>query len=88
MTVSDLLDRHSYSWNINLVRQLFVDEDVAFILNTKLAPSQSDLIVWGLSETGRYDSKSGYKLIETLVKVRSGIQVTIPPLEKQLWSKL
>nr|VDD56865.1 unnamed protein product [Brassica oleracea] len=49
MTVNELLDQHSNSWNVNLVRQLFSDEDIDLVLNTKILPSRTDSIVWGLS---------------------------------------
>ncbi|KAG5399911.1 hypothetical protein IGI04_014518 [Brassica rapa subsp. trilocularis] len=88
MTVNELLDQHSNSWNVNLVRQLFSDEDIELILNTKILPSRTDFRVWGCSKSGSYDSKSGYKLIETLNTVRTGNQVVLPPIEKQLWSNL
>lgn len=51
ITVSDILDHHSRSWNVNLVRHLFADGDVELILNIKIFPSQSDSIVWGFSES-------------------------------------
>lgn len=88
LTVNELLDPHTNSWNDTLVRQLFSDEDVALVLKTKVAPLRGDSMVWGLSKTGHYDSKSGYKLLETLANTSSGVQDALPPIEKQLWSRL
>lgn len=41
-----------------------------------------------LSKNVRYDSRSGYKFLDTLSNIRSGTHIAIPPIEKQLWSKL
>ena len=74
MTVNELLDQHSNSWNVNLVRQLFSDEDIDLVLNTKILPSRTDSIVWGLSKSGSYDTKSGYLLSKSSCGLNSGKQ--------------
>ncbi|KAH0929694.1 LOW QUALITY PROTEIN: hypothetical protein HID58_015421 [Brassica napus] len=66
LTVNDLIDTHTGRWNAGLVRQLIAEEDVELVLNTKLNVSRMDCMRWGFSQHGRYDSKSGYKLIEAL----------------------
>lgn len=88
LTVSDLMDHQSSSWNVGLIRQLIAEEDIKLILDTKPRLSRADLIVWGFTKNGRYDTKSGYKLLETITNIRSDNNVSLPPIEKQLWSKL
>ncbi|KAH0883486.1 hypothetical protein HID58_059582 [Brassica napus] len=69
LRVSDLIDGQTGTWDHNLVRQLIIEEDVNLVLNTKLNLSRADKLIWGLTKNGRYDVKSGYKLIEALLKV-------------------
>lgn len=88
LTVDELLDHHTNSWKVDLVRELFVDDDVDLVLKTKVATSREDTTVWGLSKSGRYDSRSGYKFLESLTNIKTGVQITLPPIEKQLWSRL
>lgn len=57
------------------------------MLNTQLHPTRSDELVWGLSKSRKYDSNSGYKLLESLLDLVSP-QPPQPPLEKKLWSNL
>ncbi|KAL0711802.1 hypothetical protein Bca4012_018780 [Brassica carinata] len=75
-------------WNSVLVRQVIAEEDVAQVLETKVQLATSDKVRWGLSKNGVYDTKSGYKLIESLRNLQNPQSLTQPPLEKQLWSNL
>ncbi|CAN6903775.1 unnamed protein product, partial [Brassica oleracea] len=71
MTVNELLDQHSNSWNVNLVRQLFSDEDIDLVLNTKILPSRTDSIVWGLSNQKQ--------------SIGSSVRLSFPWLLWQIW---
>ena len=88
LRVSDLIDGQTGTWDHNLVRQLIVKEDVNLVLNTKLNLSRADKLIWGLTKNGRYDVKSGYKLIEALLVLDNPKINDQPPLERQLWSNL
>lgn len=88
LTVQDLIDVPSNSWNIDVIRQLIAEEDVNLVINSKFCLSKLDDVIWGFTRTERYDVKSGYKLLETLAETRSGTNTSLPPLEKQLWSRL
>ncbi|KAG2288502.1 hypothetical protein Bca52824_048106 [Brassica carinata] len=71
------------SWNV-----LFEEEDVSIVLNTHFNLLSVDSLVWGFSRSGFYDSKSGYKLLESIQELQSPAPQPLPPLEKKLWSDL
>ncbi|WZZ52971.1 hypothetical protein YC2023_053078 [Brassica napus] len=73
LTVRDLIDVHTGSWNESLVRQLIAEEDVTLVLNTKIIPTRTDYLRWGFSQHGKYETKSGYSLIEVLSERQSGV---------------
>lgn len=84
LTINDLIDERSNSWNIGLISQIIAEEDIDLVLNTNFTLSRPDSVVWGFARNGRYDSKSGYKLLESLTEIRAGVANVLPPLEKQL----
>ncbi|CAN7120393.1 unnamed protein product, partial [Brassica rapa subsp. narinosa] len=45
LSVNDLIDRHTSSWNADLVRQLIAEVDVDLVLNTKIVQSRDDSFV-------------------------------------------
>lgn len=88
MNVSDLLDVQTGKWDPVLVRQFIEEEDVEFVLQTKTQRSRTDKRIWGFSKNGKYDVKSGYKLIEARLEHENPQRTALPPLERQLWSTL
>ena len=71
LTVNELIIPQMGRWNVDLVRQLIADEDVERVLNTKINLSRTDDERWAFSQNRRYDSRSGYKLIELLADIQS-----------------
>lgn len=88
LTVHDLIDVPSRTWNVGLIRQVIAEEDINLVLNTNFVLSRTDSICWGLAINGKYNSRSGYKLLDTLNTIRAGYPNQLPPLEKQMWTKL
>ncbi|CAN7061567.1 unnamed protein product, partial [Brassica oleracea var. botrytis] len=88
LSVSDLLNPHLGGWDVRRVRQVIAAEDVERVLNTKTDFSKEDSLRWGFSNNGIYNSKSGYKLLQDLQEQRGPASSRLPPIEKQLWSKL
>ncbi|XP_013658904.1 uncharacterized protein LOC106363756 [Brassica napus] len=88
LTVDHLINPASKRWNETRVRQLFEEEDVSIVLNTRFNLRSGDSLVWGFSRSGFYDSKSGYKLLESIQELQSPTPQPLPPLEKKLWSDL
>lgn len=45
-------------------------------------------MVWALSANASYNTRSGYKLLETLQDRQANQTSQLPPLERQLWKNL
>ena len=88
LKVSDLIDARYGTWDVARVRHLFVEEDANHILGMKLDHRREDTLVWGFSRDGKYDSQSGYKLLEHLQTISSPEAPSLPPVEKRLWSNI
>ena len=88
LSVSDLINPIDGSWNIPRVREVIAEEDVDLVLNTGLDLSSQNGKVWGLSKSGFYNSKSGYKLAETLERLQAPPSPGLPPIERKLWKDL
>ena len=88
LLVSDLINPHLGGWDVRRVRQVIAVEDVDRVLKTKIELSKEDSLRWGFSNNGVYNSKSGYKLLQDLQEQRAPASSRLPPIEKQLWSKL
>ncbi|CAG7896558.1 unnamed protein product, partial [Brassica rapa] len=50
LSVNDLIDRHTSSWNADLVRQLIAEVDVDLVLNTKIVQSRDDSLISACSQ--------------------------------------
>ena len=88
LRVCDLLVPQSNRWDTRKLQDLFVDDDIPLILQIKAQRTKRDELRWGFSHNGVYDSKSGYKLAESISTINSVHQTSLPPLEKQLWRDL
>lgn len=71
-----------------LVREIVCEEDVDLVVNTRYNLLEHDPLEWGFSRNGIYDSKSGYKLAETLRTSMGSPSPNLPPIERQLWKDL
>ncbi|KAF3551170.1 hypothetical protein DY000_02008979, partial [Brassica cretica] len=87
-TVNDLFDGQGGGWDIQRVRDVIHEEDVELVLNTGFNLSEQDRRIWGFSKNGVYNSKSGYKLAETLELQQDPPGPSLPPIEKRLWQDL
>ncbi|CAG7894119.1 unnamed protein product [Brassica rapa] len=85
LSVRDLINVNEGTWNIQRVREVIAEEDVGLVLNTCFDLSSQDVKVWGFSGSGIYNSKSGYKLAETLETFQSPPSPGLPPIERKLW---
>ena len=88
MEVWDLIDAPTHSWNRDRVRQFIHEDDVELVLQTKFSLTMDDSMVWALSANGSYNTRSSYKLLETLQDRQSNQTSQLPPLERQLWNNL
>lgn len=88
LTVGDLMHPQGAGWNLQRIREIIAEEDISLILQTPSNVSRQDSVVWGLFKNGSYDSRSGYKLLETIQEINSPQPSGLPPLERRLWSNL
>lgn len=89
LKVCDLIHARYGTWDAERIHHLFVEEDANHILGMKTNLQHPDAVVWGFSRSGPYDSQSGYKLLNLLHTIENlMIVLTLPPIEKKLWSNL
>lgn len=80
LSVSDLLIPHTGLWDVQKVRQLFIDEDIALVLSIKPTIHVEDRLVWSFTRDGSYSSQSGYKLIDTVRQTQTSGHMALPPM--------
>lgn len=83
--VSDLIDNDTNWWKTNLVKEVFMEEEVEKICSMSICPAtQSDKIVWVGTKNGNYSVRSGYHMAkENSVMVDGG--TSNPSLFSHLW---
>ncbi|CAN6980292.1 unnamed protein product [Brassica oleracea var. botrytis] len=75
----------STGWDVRKVQEVIVEEDVGIILQIKFHRLRGDMARWGFSRNGIYDSKSGYRVLDSIQESTSEQPSALPPLEKQPW---
>lgn len=65
LKVSDLIDHRNNCWNLEILNELFCEEDIRRILPMKVASSQDDYWVWLHNKNGSYSVKSCYWFINS-----------------------
>lgn len=85
LTVEEVIEVQTGRWNVERIHQFIHAEDVDLVLRTPVSRSRGDKIVWSFTRDGKYNTRSGYKLLETLEDIQSNHSSSLPPLEKQLW---
>lgn len=88
MRVLDLWYPNSSVWNLQLLRQHFVEQDVEIISMIRPSPTWQDVYVWNFTTNGCYGTQSGYKLSEPITKLEDYQHQTIPPVERKQYSHI
>lgn len=88
LMVSYLWDEQIGRWDTGKIRQLFVEKDANYILILRYLPDMEDTYVWGYTDDGEYTTKSGYKLAKRLGKNSEPDNREVPPIERDLQSKV
>ncbi|XP_010468748.2 PREDICTED: uncharacterized protein LOC104748865 [Camelina sativa] len=74
LSVQNLIDRNSNSWDMAQLTATFLPEDVAIIFAIPLQqPDKPDSLGWHFTKSGKYSVKSGYHIL------RSHIPATVVP---------
>jgi hypothetical protein len=90
--VADLIDTSTGTWDIELLRSLFLDVDVKRILEIPInIQGFDDFIAWNYNKNGRYSVKSGYHLQWRHTSGPRASQLALPgtsalnPVWKTIW---
>ncbi|XP_019091142.1 PREDICTED: uncharacterized protein LOC109128735 [Camelina sativa] len=87
--VSELMfDEQPYRWNMELIEELFVEEDNLLIQQLKLGPTDcSYLLGWHYTDSGFYNVKSGYWLACNLPTGNNKVREIpgSPTLKRAIW---
>ncbi|KAF3581626.1 hypothetical protein DY000_02035364 [Brassica cretica] len=66
LLAEELIEVQTGRWNVERIHQLIHAEDVNLVLCTPVSRSRGDKIVWSFTRDGKYNTRSGYKLLETI----------------------
>ncbi|KAL8467664.1 hypothetical protein ACS0TY_031058 [Phlomoides rotata] len=67
LVVNDLIIPGTRLWDVTLIRDVFIDEDVEHILKTPISHiGFVDTYIWHFERNGLYSAKSGYELADGL----------------------
>lgn len=83
--VTDLIDGDNQTWKTDLLEQLFTPDQVRQILTIPLDLMTKDKIVWPLTSTGHFTTKSAYNNLATTSLSNQLHQVKTPAT---VWLKL
>jgi len=73
--VSDLIDPHSGTWDEELIKEIFWEEDVKHILSIPIKHGREDTLAWHFDNKGIFSVKSAYHVLED-AKERDQIRQT------------
>lgn len=75
-------------WNVDLVRENFIDEEAEWVLKIPLLrQSREDEIIWHMDKRGLFNIKSAYHLGMNLDQANEGYSSTFE-MHKISWKKL
>jgi hypothetical protein len=62
MRVCDLIDQTTVTWDEELIKSVFDEEDAKEILSIPLRPEMEDWVAWHYDKKGEFSVKSAYRL--------------------------
>lgn len=84
--VSDLIDAHSITWKVDVVRKLFNNADAEKILQIRLFATGDDRLVWTLTRNGQFTVRSAYnKLVDIKTNLQANYDEEAAKLYKKIW---
>jgi ribonuclease HI len=91
--VSDLIDHGTTQWDEDVLRAIFLEEDVEEILKIPLRQGMEDSVAWSLDKKGVFSVKSAYRLGVDLRERRhqndtstSSVVVGVSQIWDKIWS--
>ncbi|XP_026459059.1 uncharacterized protein LOC113359681 [Papaver somniferum] len=82
--VSDLIDKDTNSWNLDLVKAYFTPQNAQIIQGIRVPLSDNDRLIWPFSKNGQFIVKTAYKLLSGQYEFIHNPQ-NQNPLYKSLW---
>ena len=84
--VQELIDGDRHQWDIQKLRSLFSETEVAIIQEIPIGKSAAeDVLIWSKKENGCYNVRSGYKVLNRIQEKENLIQ---NEKETKFWKKL
>jgi hypothetical protein len=91
MRVCDLIDQTTVTWDEELIKSLFDEEDAKEILSIPLRPKMEDWVAWHYDKKGEFSVKSAYRLGVSIRDAQliadASSSISTEPKNK-VWSKL
>ncbi|CAN0915030.1 Putative ribonuclease H protein At1g65750 [Linum grandiflorum] len=76
------------SWDVTALRQIFVEDDIPFILSIPLPVSSvSDRLIWPYANSGAYTVHSGYQLVVPFFLPKPVFR-PVSPIDAQCWAHI
>lgn len=67
--ISDLIDRELKEWDVRLLKNYVVHEDIPLIRSLVISPTnRHDLFCWNFTKNGKYTIKYGYWVARNLLE--------------------
>lgn len=92
--VSELIDPYTSTWDVQLAKDLFWEEDVSSILATPVHVDRDDWVAWHFDQKGTFSVKSAYHVLDDDAensRVRQHGESSSPTSSKSirgLWRKI
>jgi hypothetical protein len=87
--ISELIDPNTFWWNIPLIKQIFMEEEVEKICSLAICPrTQQDRAIWSGNKNGNFSVRSAYHMAKDLCdrEASSCSKVDeLSPLWKKIW---
>jgi hypothetical protein len=91
LLVFDLIDQSTGQWDEEVLRAIFVQEDVDDILQIPVRHGMEDTVAWHFDKKGVFSVKSAYRLgidLRDHQRVRDASSSTSPSHEPPFWAKI
>ncbi|KAF5449709.1 hypothetical protein F2P56_030126 [Juglans regia] len=86
--VSNLIDEHSKTWNLSVLRSICTEEDISNICKIPISwCGNPDKLIWRCSKDGMFTVKSAYHLLGTMEQYPKG-QSSAQPNQKEVRPKI
>ncbi|XP_026396644.1 uncharacterized protein LOC113291311 [Papaver somniferum] len=79
--VSDLIDKNTNSWNLDLVNAYYAPQNAELIRSTRIPLSGHDRLIWPFTKNSQFSVKSAYKVLSGQIQNPQNVD----PVYKYFW---